>query len=273
MIIQKPNFANKADLYEWLVKRKEDIFEAKKSEVKKSDPIGSPITLPSTVINKAVTTPADDNDNEIKRTIVGNTYYWMDSHEDVHLSGNFGVSIKQRGVKRIRHYHDHLGQLTAEVGKFNDVYEAPIAWRDLGVDKDGNTEALFGYSTIKKAYNERIFNAYKEGDIDAHSVGMQYSKLAMAINDPEYKEEYAEWQRVFPLLGNPEEAEAKGYFFTVKEAKLFEISCVPDGSNVLTPTLAVQDKTIDPVDASQNKTDPHEAVAKTEVSIYSLLIN
>ena len=38
-------------------------------------------------------------------------------------------------------------------------------------------------------------------------------------------------------LGNPEQAEEKGYFWLVREAKLIEISAVLLGSNELTPTL------------------------------------
>lgn len=269
MKIDLPKFANKADLYSFLVKRKEDIFEVKKSEIKKGDVFATsnPIAL-KTIANKAQLKA--DTENELNRTIIGNTYYWMDSHEDVHLSNCFGTSIKQRGVKKIRHYHDHLNQLTAQVGKFEDVYEQPIKWQDLGIDKDGETEALFADSVIRKSYNSKIFDMYKDGDIDQHSVGMQYISLSMAINDPEYKEEYAEWQRVFPLLGNPDEAEKKGYFFTVKEAKLFEISCVPDGSNTLTPTMAVKD--IDPEDSSQDKADPAEPVEKETQIIHFDLI-
>ena len=269
MRIDLPKFANKSDLYAFLVKRKEDIFQAKCNEVKKSDvSFNVPYDKLAPVIKVASTN--EDTDTEIKRTIIGNTYYWMDSHEDVHLSKCFDVSIKQRGFKKIRHYHDHLNQLTAEVGKFQKIYEQPIAWKLLGIDKEGETESLFADSNIKKAYNEKIFTMYKDGDIDQHSVGLQYVQLGMAINDPEYPKEYAEWNAVYPLLGNPEEADKKGYFFTVKEAKLFEISCVPEGSNSLTPTLEL-DKDIDPSDDSQLKTDPVDPVDKTQVIHFDLI--
>jgi hypothetical protein len=60
----------------------------------------------------------------------------------------------------------------------------------------------------------------------------------MAINDPEYKEEYATWQQAIDKIGNKADAEAKGYFWYVKEAKLIEISAVLEGSNELTPTVS-----------------------------------
>lgn len=269
MRIDLPAFANKADLYSYLVKRKEDIFQLKRNEVKKSETfMHSPILLKPEEASKAEGQGENlDTDFELKRRIVGNTYYWMDSHEDVHLSGCFAVSIKQRGAKKIYFYHDHLNQLTAKVGNFEKVYEKEIAWKDLGIDKEGNTESLFADAAIKKAYNEKIFEMYKSGEIDQHSVGMQYVKLDLAINDPEYKAEYAEWQKVYPLLGNPETADKTGYFFTVKEARLFEISCVPDGSNILTPTQSINDPSKD----SQEHTDPSQG-SQTKQNLFIDLI-
>src|SRR5690606_41822806 len=111
MKIDLPKFANKADLYSFLVKRKEDIFEVKKSEIKKGDVFATsnPIAL-KTIANKSQLKA--DTVNELNRTIIGNTYYWTDSHEDVHLCNCFVTSIKQRCVNKIRDYYDHLNEPT-----------------------------------------------------------------------------------------------------------------------------------------------------------------
>jgi hypothetical protein len=69
---------------------------------------------------------------------------------------------------------------------------------------------------------------------------MQYVRMDLAVNDDEYKDEFKTWQEVYPLLGNPEEADKDGYFWAVREAKLIEVSAVLLGSNVLTPTLIPQ---------------------------------
>jgi len=41
----------------------------------------------------------DEEKGVLKRTIVLNTYNWLDSHGDVHLTGTFGKSISERGNK------------------------------------------------------------------------------------------------------------------------------------------------------------------------------
>ena len=173
----------------------------------------------------------------LTRTIVANTYYWMDTHKDVLVSGCFSKSLKERGQKAV-HLHDHIFQLGARVGKFQEIKEEKISWRALGIGKTGMTEALMGVSEIRKEYNEQVYNDYLNDEIDQHSVGMRYIKLALAVNDEkEYPNEYKEWQEVYPMLGNKAEADKYGYFFVVKEAALIEVSAVLLGANELTPTL------------------------------------
>jgi len=75
------------------------------------------------------------------------------------------------------------------------------------------------------------------GSINQHSVGMQYVKIDLAVNDPEEEEEYATWNKYKDEVINLEKAEEQGFFWAVTEAKLIEISCVIAGSNELTPTL------------------------------------
>lgn len=269
MKIETPKFANKKELYAYLVANKKAIYELKRSELKRCDPIAAADR--EGIETKAITDSSRDTDAVIHRTIVGNTYWWMDSHDDVHVSGIFSVSIKQRGAKRISHLHDHIHQLTAKVGEFEKVYEAPIAWRDLGVDLDGDTEALFADSSIKRSLNEAIFNMYRDAQIDQHSVGMRYVVLSLAVNDPDYKEEYAEWEKYIDLIGNKDEVKRQGYFYAIKEAKLIEISCVLNGSNELTPTLPVKSPSSD---SSEGKSDPlmkQSTERKTKGLIYQII--
>lgn len=235
MRIATPEFTSKRDLFDYLIKHKGEMIDLKKSETKNADSVE--LFLSTSKAEAIATSAPEDTDSEIKRTVVGNTYYWLDSHGDVHETKCFLDSIKQRTANKISHLHDHIHQLTAKVGNFANVYEKEIAWRDLNVDKDGTTVALMGDSVIKRILNGTIFEYYKNGEIQQHSVGMRYITLDLAINDPEYKQEYAEWNRVFPKLGNPEKALQEGYFWIVKDAALIEISCVLNGSNEITPTL------------------------------------
>ena len=163
----------------------------------------------------------------------------MDNHEDVHDKGCFAKTIKERS-KSVFHLHDHEFKITSKVGEPLKIYEESIKWKDLGINKEGDTQALFMDTEIIKDYNPRIFNEYKTGKIQQHSVGMQYVKVELAVNDDEFEEEYKNWTDYINTLGNKDQAESKGYFWIVKEAKLIEISAVLLGSNELTPTLGEQ---------------------------------
>lgn len=220
------------ELIKYLVKNKLELIDCKKSAIKQFVDTPCMLTETSGLVSKA-SQNNQDTDEVIYRTVVGNTYNWMDSHDDMHLNNLFGQSIKDKNG-RIYHRHDHVNQLTAKVGKFSNVYEQVVNWTDLGINKVGQTMALLGDSVIKRAYNNLIFEAYKDGEIDQHSVGMQYSKIYLAVNDRSEKEEFDNWNKYFPLMGNPQKAIDRGFFWAVKEAKLIEISCVTEGSNELT---------------------------------------
>lgn len=263
MRLDIPKFNTQGELFEYLVKNKKDLTDLKKSVTKYADSFGGLIAT-SGLISKASANNQDTEDT-VYRTVVGNTYMWMDSHDDVHLNNVFGVSINQKGAARIPHRHDHINQLTAKVGKFSNVYEQVVNWTDLGVNKAGQTMSLLGDSAIKKLYNPLIFESYKDGEIDQHSVGMQYVVIDLAVNDPKMKEEYAVWVKHINQIGNKEKAEEKGYFWAVKEAKLIEISCVSEGSNEITGIYS-------PSKDSLNIIDPALTSQKTK-SIYNILAN
>lgn len=225
-----------------LVRNKVEIIEMKKARFKMADSCILVEATPS-MINKALTTDASkDTADVIKRTIIGNTYNWLDSHGDVHLDNTFSKSIKERGEKgKIWHLHDHEQKVTAKIGQPLKVYEKLVNWTDLGVQKQGMTTALMMDSNVMKSYNSLMFEEYKNGNIDQHSVGMYYVKVDLAVNDPDFPEEYKEWTEHINKLGNKEVAEELGFFWAVKEAKLIEISAVLEGSNSLTPTLEAKD--------------------------------
>jgi len=226
-----------------LVSEKSEIIRLKKAATKFTDAL-TINELPQGT-TKALQTNNEDNleAGVIKRTIVGNTYYWMDSHGDVHLENVFAKSISEN-AKLIPHLHDHKFSLEAKVGKPTLIQEKDVAWQDLGVNEFGMTQALFMDTEIKRELNPTIYSQYLDKEIQQHSVGMLYVQIDLAINDPEFKEEYALWQSVIGKLGNKEAAEAKGFFWAIKEAKLIEVSAVIRGSNVLTPTVPNAEKTL-----------------------------
>ena len=174
MKITGKTFATKKEEIDYLVKHNKEIIEFKKAVVKHTTPTTTDKESCSTV--KALSTSKEhDTDNVIKRTVIGNTYNWLDSHGDVHLEGTFGKSISERQNK-IWHLHDHEQKITAKVGIPSKIYEEKVEWSDLGIKKAGTTTALMMDSDIRKDYNNLIFQEYKDGNIDQHSVGMYYVK-------------------------------------------------------------------------------------------------
>lgn len=231
-----PKFKTQKELIDYLVKNKSELIEFKKATLKTTDHFGS--SLLQVAAMKALNTNHTDDvaSGIIKRTIIGNTYNWMDSHSDVHADGVFAKSIAERQDK-IFHLRDHEQKITAKVGKPVSIYEKSVTWADMGVDFPGSTMALMMDSNIIKSWNEQVFAQYLGKEINQHSVGMIYQKLELAVNDPESKQEFAVWQKVINKIANKEAAIKQGYFWYVSEAKLIEISAVLSGSNELTPTM------------------------------------
>lgn len=260
-----PEFKTKKELFDHLRANKSRIIGLKKAELKRCDNI---LSLPFVKSKEgelkrvALLQKQEDTDDVVFRSIIGNTYGWMDSHEDVHIKGIFTKSINESGHK-VMHLHDHVHQLVAEVGENKSVYEKNITWKEAGLDAEGSTTALIMDTEIKRKYNEIIFDKYKSGKIDQHSVGMQYVNLFLCLNDSDDKEHFAHWNTYKGSVKNIEQAEEVGYFWAVTEAKLIEISCVIRGSNELTGMygqkeelggLEVAQKIYDSIEDLQTKT-------------------
>lgn len=249
----------RAERIKQAIAKKSELIEMKKAAVKTADSV---IHTPSTQKTEANKADAPKG-NQMMKTIVLNTYNWMDSHDDVHLEGIFTKTISERGPKgsnNIFHLADHEYKISAKVGQPKDIYEKQMAWTDLGVNKEGYTTALIMESEIKREWNERMYNAYKDGEINQHSVGMQYVKIDLAADDPENKEAQDLYKEVLPKLGNREKAEEQGYFFVVREARLKEGSAVLLGSNTITPTIKDEEPSKD-----TPKDEPLENTQKDEV--------
>ena len=258
------------DFIKELIENKAEHIEFKKAQFKSCD---ASMLIENKVrpVNKALSTSiANDTDKVLRRTIIGNTYNWLDSHGDVHVKNTFKKSIDERQDK-IWHLHDHIQQRDAQIGKALKVYEKQVMWTDLGVNKVGTTTVVAMDTKILKDYNPMMFTQYKEGDVDQHSVGMYYVKVELAVNDAEEIEEHKVWNEYINDIGNKELAEENGYFWAVKEAKLIEISAVLEGSNTLTPTIEAKD--IEPSLEDTQKTEPSlDTQIKEEVVKESTII-
>ncbi len=254
MIVNK-KFKSKREEIEYLVANKQGIIDLKKAATKFTDFSITDVAIKTSALKGLHGDDEDeDNDKVIKRTIVGNTYNWLDSHGDVHLDGTFTKTLQEKG-DRIPHLHDHIHKTTARVGIFESLTEEVIKWSDLGVAKTGTTTSLIGKSSIMNSLNTEIFSQYKSGLIDQHSVGMVYVKIDLAVNDEDFPEEHKVWLAHIDKIGNKEVAENNGHFWAVKEAKLMEISAVLIGSNSITPTLESKELKVDPIEKKEDNTN------------------
>jgi len=247
-----------------ILKNKDEIIAIKKAVVKHSDSV---CTLPIKDVSETIKLALDGEESTFKR-VIANTYYWLDSHGDVHVKGCFTKSIKE---SKIFHFDNHNHSFASKVGNVKSVKEVPFKWSDLGINKEGKTICVVGESELIEDYNCQVFDAYKNNEITQHSVGMIYVKLDLAINNPQEVEAYKVWNEIYPLLGNPEEADKMGYFWAIREAKLKEYSCVLwSGSNTLTPALS--DKTeAEPITTETEPTN--EVTQKLTENEFNNLLN
>lgn len=240
-----PKFEDKEKLFDYLAKHCDDLIYEAKSQTKEADSLIIPATnivdskeLTTSKNEDGIMTPAEPG--VIKARVIINTTNLMDSHKDVHLPGIWDKSLKEN--KRIKHKQEHGHRFKDIISDKEDLnaFVKTYEWKDLGYDVEGKTQALVFDSTIREKRNAEMFNEYKEGNVDNHSVGMQYVKMLMAMNsDKEHHAQYKiNWDKYYPMIANKAEADKSGYFWPVLEAKVREGSAVPDGSNHITPTMS-----------------------------------
>ena len=229
----------------------------KKGAVKFTDsPVLSPVlgTVKDDNQNKALlerNLPLDVED-KVYRTIIANTYNYMDSHDDVHLNNVFKKSLEE--TKKLFLLHDHKFEVTAQTGNILKAYEQDGRFIYYGLNSPLDTQALLLDVEIERAKNELVFNEYKNHNINQHSVGMYYVKIDLAIDNQDDKEAYALYRKYLPQIGNADKVEKQGYFFAVQEAKLKETSAVLMGSNDLTGIFD-NNKSIKTIDEAQKMFD------------------
>ena len=193
-----------------------------------------------------------DTEEAVYRTIIANTYNYMDSHDDVHLNNVFKKSLEE--TKKLFLLHDHKFEVTAQTGNILKAYEQDGRFIYYGLNSPLDTQALLLDVEIERAKNELVFNEYKNHNINQHSVGMYYVKIDLAIDNQDDKEAYALYRKYLPQIGNADKVEQQGYFFAVQEAKLKETSAVLMGSNDLTGIFD-NNKSIKTIDEAQKMFD------------------
>lgn len=242
------------ELFAKLKAEEQQTIVSKTTSVKFADACVVPCTVTTVVKAKESTTKAtkaDEGDSPVEEDsilvkVVANTANFIDSHMDVLSADAYTESIQNKGTS-IPHIADHEWKAASEVGDVQKVYTQEMSLKELGLDQEGTTTVLVFETLVKKSYNEKIFNGYKDGRIKQHSIGLKYQALKLALDssepeDASYKET---WDAFYPSLINKDIADAKGYFWAVPKIDILENSAVLFGANSLTPTLELTSKSLD----------------------------
>jgi len=238
-----------------LVENKDSLIAQKKAVTKWADPIAlNPINSKDENELKA-NNPIADIGDELRVKVIINTTNLMDGHSDVHIPGLWNKSLKEN--KSIMHLQEHKTEFDKIIsdGKDLKAFTEAFTWKELGQKIEGTTEALVFESLIKRSRNAYMIEQYGNGYVKQHSVGMQYVKIGLALNDEESPTEFAMWEKYIGEIANPEAAIKQGFFWFVTEAKAIEGSAVPLGSNWVTPTLENNLKNSEPLKDTQ-ETEP-----------------
>lgn len=238
-------FASKAELFKYLKDNQERLITEKMSTIKCADAISY---IPySVMVDKQSAEKTAENvqlllsKDVLNVEVVINTTKLLDSHRDVHIDGLWTESLKKQ--RPLYHLQEHRKSFDAVISDNVQPSTKQIAWKDLGYNFEGKTEALVFASEIEKARNAFMFEQYARGYVKNHSVGMRYKQIFMCINsdDKYYATEKQNWDKYIEHVANKEEAEEQGgYFWAVTEAEVVEGSAVLFGSNYATPTQSVK---------------------------------
>lgn len=232
-------FDSKKELHYALVNHLALVKSVKKGAVKFTDDLnfGAYSANESGVVTKANTYEGEVNAHEIQRKVVMNTTGLLDSHGDVHLPGIWKRTLSHSDKKL--HLQEHVRSFKSVISDDAHAFVKTMTWEELGEKYQGSTEALIFDSLIKESRNKEMFDQYKQGWVNNHSVGMGYVDFVVCIDSDEkwareYKDNFEEFKG---YIVNPEDLGVEGYFWAIKEAKLYEGSAVLMGSNWVTPTL------------------------------------
>lgn len=271
MKIELPEFADKAKLIDYLVSNKSKLISQKKSATKEADAISYSVDLvtgkdDSTVKAESASNVIGPDALQIKVRSIINTTKLFDSHGDVHFDQLWNKSLKEGSFYLVKQHEFNFEGIISDNVK---AFTKQMSWHELGINYEGKTQALVFDSVIDKADSPLMFEKYRTGKVKQHSVGMQYVKIELAVNDDRYEKEFATWEKYFDEIANKDDVLAAGYFWAVTEAKIIEGSAVVKGSNWVTPTQSIQQTKSQPeLSTGKESNEPPKALKASELLKY-----
>lgn len=242
------DFETVEDLHKALVENESLIIDRKKSVIYKSVDKGLQVVTDQKNIEKALTTDANKGikfDDNYYYFVVNSANY-LDSHLDMHVSGNWNKSVKDQQGKCYLVF-DHTLEKSEIIAMKKDIemFTANISWQMLGKDYEGETYCLVYKVAKNKIINKQAKEWLEDGyDFEA-SVRMQYVKIEVAFKstNPEYAKQNSTYEEYYPLIANKEALDNSEVFWIVKEAKnVYESSLVLFGSNDATGMINNENK-------------------------------
>ena len=250
-------FENRTEMFKAIIANKANISALKKSAVKFTDGLCHVINegeVASGVVKS--NDYVEGNMTEIKVRVVMNTTNVYDSHGDVHIDGLWKRTLQHSDTKL--HLQEHKRDFDKVISSTAKAFVRKMDLSKLSENLEGSTQALIFDSVVTMSRNPLMFEQYKNGWVNNHSVGMQYVDFVVCINSEEkWAEEYKKnFDKYYPLIANKEDVDENGYFWAILEAKLLEGSAVLFGSNWVTPTLENNMKS-DSSPSFENNEPPH----------------
>lgn len=227
-------FTEKMDMIRFMKKNHEELIYLKKLEYKIN------VSFQNNVLKVTEYNPVINVNSDIIRVkAVINTTNIIDSHQDLHMAKIWNKTVSDKPTTY--QLQEHIQSFTHILSGKAKQYNEQMNFKDLGLNRDFDTIANINDFVLHREKNPLMFDAYANGEVKEHSVGMYYVNLNLAIYDEEDDKERNYFEEMKDFAVNPEVADLYGYFWVVAEAKKMEGSAVLFGSNSVTPTLSVED--------------------------------
>jgi hypothetical protein len=229
------SFTDKMDLIRFMQAKKDELFAIKKATYKTK----STNLLNSELFEKEFTPKIDDISSDfIKVKSIINTTNVIDSHMDLHLKNIWNKTVKDNPTTY--HLQSHKADFEYVISNKAKQYNEQMNFKDLGLKSDMSMTANINEFVLQRNKMPLMFDAYLNGEVKEHSVGMYYIDLDIAFYDEESQKEMDYFNSVIKQAINPEVAIENGYVWVVSQAAKREGSAVVFGSNSITPTLSVE---------------------------------
>ena len=253
-------FGSKLELFKYLKENKDLIISNKKVNKTKSAPWKCHVATKS---GNAIKGLSGMEDGFIYPII--NTTKIMDSHNDVHADGIWDKSLNEAGANVV-YAQNHDLSIGNIIGFQKDVtpFVQMVAWKDLGEEFEGNTQALTYKVKVHDSAPAQAKAIIEDQIPIQNSVRMQYVKidLALSSDDSDMETENKTFNSNIAGIANKAHAIEQGYFWLVTEAKVIEEgSMVVRGSNSATP-ITYPTKDIQPL----KDTDKNEPLKDTQTN-------